>query len=125
MTTDTSDTDRLTAAVDEDTRAAAAAAGLAERMIATLAGASQPTVHGWLDDRRGAPLPPPSLAAEVWSLHTIAAALRALVVRLEGRHLAETAPTSHHARPVEAARAARTAMDEATERLAQLGAAVD
>jgi hypothetical protein len=40
---------RFLAQVDEDTRAAAqgtAAAGLSERMIASLAAASQPTAHG-------------------------------------------------------------------------------
>jgi hypothetical protein len=119
---------RLLAQTDEDTRAAAqaaATAGLAERMIATLAGVSQPAVHGWLDDRRGAPLPAPSLAAEVWGLHTVTSALRGLVARLEGQHLARTPPTTHHATPVDAAQAARKALDEAAEKLAQLGAALD
>jgi hypothetical protein len=119
---------RFVAQVDEDTRAAAqdaAAAGLTERMIATLAGSSQPTVHAWLDERRGAPLPASSLPAEVWALHTITSALRGLVARLEGRQLSETAPTSHHSRPVEAAQTARKALEEAAEALARLGAALD
>jgi hypothetical protein len=119
---------RLVAQVDEDTRAAAqdgAAAGLTERVIATLAGASQPTVHGRLDERRGAPLPPSSLSTEVWTLHTVTAALRGLVARLEGRQLPEAAPTSSHVRPAETARRAREALAEATDCLARLGAALD
>lgn len=119
---------RLAAQNDEDIRAAAqacAAAGLSERVIATLAGAAQPTVHGWLDGRAGAPLTPSSLATEVWALHTVASALHGLVVRLKGRHLGENAPTSHHARPVDAARRAAEALQAATEALGSLGAAVE
>lgn len=119
---------RLIAQMDEDIRAAAqaaATAGLSERMIATLAGASQPSVHGWLDERRGAPLPPASLAADVWALHTIASALTCLIRRLEGRHLPELAPTPYHCRPVDAARRSRESMKEVVNALGSLGAALD
>jgi hypothetical protein len=93
-------------------------------MVATLVGVKQPTVHSWLDERRSAPLPTRSLASEVWDLHTVAGALRNLIVRLGGRHLPESAPTSHHARPVDAARKAADGISAATEALAQLGAAI-
>jgi hypothetical protein len=119
---------RLLSQLDEDARAAAVHAervGLTERMIAERLGVSQPTVHGWLDARRGEPLPAPSLAASVWSLHAIATALQGLVARLQGRHLSEAPPSPHHATPVDAARSAHKAMDEATGSLAQLGAALD
>jgi hypothetical protein len=119
---------RLLIEVDEDTRAAAqdgAAAGLTERVIASLVGASQPSVHAWLDERRGAPLPQVTLGAEVWTLHTITTALRGLVARLEGRHLPPAAPTSHHTAPVDSARRALKGLEEAAEALARLGAALD
>ncbi len=119
---------RLLSQLDEDARAAAVyaeRAGLTERMIAERLGVSQPTVHGWLDARRGEPLPAPSLAASVWSLHAIAAALQGLVARLQGRHLSEAPPSPHQATPMDAARTARQAMDEATDSLARLGAALD
>jgi hypothetical protein len=119
---------RFLVQLDEDTRAAAqsaAGAGLSERMIAALVGVTQPGVHGWLDERRGAPLPPVSLAAQVWTLHTVAGALRGMIARLEGHHLPEAAPTTHHCRPVDAARLACKAIGEVVERLAALGAALD
>jgi sugar phosphate isomerase/epimerase len=119
---------RLLSQLDEDARAAAVhaeRAGLTERMIAERLGVTQPTVHGWLDARRGEPLPAPSLASSVWSLHAIATALQALVARLEGRHLSEAPPSPHHGTPVDAARTAHEAMDEAAESLAKLGAALD
>ena len=119
---------RLLSQLDEDARAAAGyaeRAGLTERMIADRLGVSQPTVHGWLDARRGEPLPAPSLAASVWSLHAIATALQGMGARLEGRHLSEAPPSTRHATPVDAAQAARKAMDEATVSLARLGAALD
>jgi predicted transcriptional regulator len=119
---------RLLSQLDEDARAAAVhaeRAGLTERMIAERLGVSQPTVHGWLDARRGEPLPAPSLAASVWSLHAIASALQGLVARLQGRHLSEAPPSPHHATPVDVARSAHEAMDEASKSLAQLGAALD
>lgn len=103
----------------------AATAGLSEHLIATLAGVSQPTAHAWLDDRRIAIMPAASLAADAWSLRTVAAATLGLVARFEGRHLPEAAPTSHHCRPVDAARRAREALEEAAAALAQLGAALD
>jgi predicted transcriptional regulator len=114
--------------LDEDARGAAVyaeRAGLTERTIADRLGVSQPTVHGWLDARRSEPLPAPSLSSEVWSLHAIAAALQGLVGRLEGRRLAENAPTSHHVRPVDAARNARKGAEEVTRWLSGLGAALD
>jgi hypothetical protein len=61
----------------------------------------------------------------VWSLHAIATALQGLVARLQGRHLSEAPPSPHHSTPVDAARSAREAMDEAAESLAKLGAALD
>ena len=48
-----------------------------------------------------------------------------MVARLEGRHLSEAPPSTRHATPVDAAQAARKAMDEATLSLARLGAALD
>lgn len=114
--------------LDEDARTAAVyaeRAGLTERMIADRLGVSQPTVHGWLDARRGEPTPAPALATEVWQLHGIAAALQGLVGRLEGRRLPENAPTSHHVRPVDAARSARKGTEETTKWLSGLGAALD
>lgn len=119
---------RLLAQVDENTRAAAqaaASAGLSERVIATLAGVSQPTAHGWLDERHGVPVPSPSLGAEIWNLHTVAAALRGLVVRLEGQHLSELGPSTRHAAPADEARRARDGLAQAVEALGQLGAAVE
>lgn len=119
---------RLLSQLDEDARAAAVhaeQAGLTERMIAERLGVSQPTVHGWLDARRGEPLPAPSLAASVWSLHAIATALQGLVARLQGRHLSEAPPSPHHGTPMDAARTARQAMDQAADSLAKLGAALD
>lgn len=114
--------------LDEDARGAAVyaeRAGLTERMIADRLGVSQPTVHGWLDARRGEPTPAPGLATEVWQLHGIATALRGLLARVEGRHLPETPPSSHHSAPVSAARNARKGAEEAERWLANLGAALD
>jgi hypothetical protein len=119
---------RLLGQIDEDARAAAVhaeRAGLTERMIAERLGVSQPTVHGWLDARRGEPLPAPSMAAGVWSLHAIATALQGLVARLQGRRLSEAPPSPHHATPADAARSAREGLEEAAESLARLGAALD
>jgi hypothetical protein len=119
---------RLLAQIDQDCRVAAqaaAAAGLSERIVATLVGVKQPTVHGWLDERHSAPLPPPSLASEIWNLHTVAAALRSLIVRIGGRHLPESPPTPHHVRPADAARKATDGINAATEALGQLGAAIE
>jgi hypothetical protein len=119
---------RLLSQLDEDARAAAVhaeRAGLTERMIAERLGVSQPTVHGWLDARRGEPLPAPSLAASVWSLHAIATALQGLVARLQGRRLSEAPPSPRHATPADVARSAREALEEAAESLARLGAALD
>jgi hypothetical protein len=119
---------RFLTQLDEDTRAAAidaAAADVSERAIAARLGVAQPTVHAWLDERRAAPLPPPSLVAEVRSLHTIATALQGLVMRLEGRELAERAPSSRHVTPATAARSAREALATVTNDLGRLAAALD
>jgi hypothetical protein len=119
---------RLLDQVDEETRAAAgaaAAAGLTERRIAALVGASQPGVRDWLDKRHGTPLAPPSLETQVWVLHTVAGALLGLIARLEGRHLPEESPSSHHSRPVDSLRSAREAMEKVLASLARLGAALD
>jgi hypothetical protein len=119
---------RFLGQLDEDTRAAAlnaAAAGIPERAIAARLGLSQPSVHAWMDERRSGPLPAPALGAEVWSLHTIAAALASLVGRLEGRQLPERAPSSSHVSPRSCIRAALDAVDLAAKNLRKAAAAAD
>lgn len=119
---------RFLAQLDEDARAAAldaAAAGLTERTIAVQLGVTQPTVHGWLDERRSAPLPPPSAATDAWALHTMASAVASMAHRLVGRSLSPTAPSTGHVTPSDAARRARDELQAAADRLGRLGSALD
>ncbi|MFY1599532.1 helix-turn-helix domain-containing protein [Micromonospora sp. WMMD737] len=114
--------------VDEEARTAAlaaSAAGLSERAIAAQLGVTQPTVHSWLDERRSAPVPARTVAAQAWTLHHLATALASQVARLRGHELPGQAPGSQHVAPSSAASTAYKGAVDVAGTLANLAAALD